>query len=129
MSTPAITRTPPITTAAVAAALVNDTMADVAEVGALLAGFDVVGCAPQGGRNRGQGGSAQCHAFMKRLPPGWLGHVYACGPTVTRPTVSVGVASITAPTRAASSSSSRRCRAVSSRSGSTAMASLRPERR
>src|SRR5262249_1932059 len=77
-------------------------------------------------------------ALRPAVPPGHVTEhggtgrgspAYACGPTVTVPTVSVTVAAMTAPTRPASSSSCRRCGAVSSRSGSTVRASLRPERR
>ena len=59
--------------------------------------------------------------------PLWVAQAW--GPTVTVPTVSVGLASMTTPTSSTSSSSWRRCAAVSSRSGSTVIARLRPERR
>src|SRR5439155_25256849 len=52
------------------------------------------------------------------LTSGWDRPVHACGPTLTVPTVSLGLASITAPTNSTSSLSCRRWVAVSSRSGS-----------
>lgn len=53
----------------------------------------------------------------------------AWGPVVTGPIVRLGVASITAATRSTSASRARRCAAVRRASGSTVIATRRPERR